>query len=452
MNRLMYPALALMVTSLLSGALHAGETEKAATKKFLDAQTGVNESVLGTQELNVRILQHDVGKISLTIEKGEYEGKPCYVLTTKGSITLGGTTELSGISHISPSLALLQGEESEIEDGELTKHELYTVKEGVLVAEFKQPKEEDESKREQTFNITQQPGLLMGSAELLVTLLLPRDPDVTYEFTRWSSTVDKTYPLQIEAVGKAGYGSKPAFSFVEHDKKFSEDELGNESSIDADNTFLFDVETPHKLLFMDSSDGFSLATGEPTKRTPITREMIEKQDNEKYVAAGFFLAAGEKDEALLKALLNEFQFVRDSLDSNPMTENASDEEKDAIADMYKDTVVDNILNNGDEEEKTEQEQAREKALTKMLLSAENFISEEKAGKQTVRFTDEAAKMFGKLLFILAKTEDGKWEITGIEPIADEDDATDEDSDHGEEKDDDAGEEKKDDNTAEEDGF
>ncbi|MCA8945510.1 MAG: hypothetical protein KDB29_04745 [Planctomycetes bacterium] len=449
MNRLMYPALALMVTSLLSGSLMAGEAEEAATKKFLDAQTGVNESVLGTQELSVRMLQHDVGKISLTIEKGEYEGQPCYVLTTKGKISLGGTTELSGVSHIAPDLTLLHGEETENEDGELTKHELYTVKDGVLTAEFKQPKEDDETKREQTFKITQKTGLLMGSAELLVTLLLPRDADVTYEFIRWSSTVDKTYPLQIEAKGKATYGDKPAFRFVEHDKKFSEDELGNETSIDADNTFLFDAEASHKLLFMDSSDGFTLETGEPAKRTPITREMIEKQDNEKYVAAGFFLAAGEKDEALLKALLNEYQFVRDSLDSNPMTENASDEEKDAIAEMYKDTVVENILNSGGEEEKTEQEQAREKALTKLLLSAENFISEEKAGKQTVRFTDEAAKMFGKLLFILAKSEDGKWEITGIEPIADEDDAKDED---GEEKDNDEGEGKKDDGSAEEDGF
>ena len=433
MNRVTTPLLTLAALSLLAGSLHAGEAEKAAANKFLESQTAVNESILGAQTLKVRMLRQDVGSMTVTVEKGEYEGKACYVLTMKGSIEFGSKTEIDGKSYIAPDMSLLHGEETEKEDGELSKHSLYEDKNGLLIATFKQPKEEDESKRDQTFEIKPEQGLLVGSAEMLITMLLPREKGQKFEFIRWNSTADKTYPMLVECVGSDDYNNKTVTKFIEHDKKFNEDELGNVEEVDAESTLWFDE---HKLVRMNSADGFTLESNEAPKVTPITREMIDKQDDEVTVAAGFFLAANDKDEALLKALLNEFKIVRNSLDDNPMT-------KGELAEAYADTVVQNIMN-GDGEEKTEAAKKREAAVVKLLLHKENFVAEVKDDVHTVRMSDDAAKMFGKILFTLEKTDEGKWEITGIGQVPEEEEA----SETPPEKKDGDGEKKKE----EEDGF
>ena len=439
MNRVTTPLLTLAALSLLAGNLHAGEAERAAANKFLEGQTAVNESIVGAQTLKVRMLRQDVGSMTVNVEKGEYEGKACYVLTMKGSIDFGNKTEIDGKSYIAPDMSLLHGEETEKENGELSKHSLYEDKNGLLIATFKQPKEEDESKRDQSFEIKPEQGLLIGSAEILVTMLLPREKGQKLEFLRWNSTADKVYSLMVECAGDDDYNNKTVTKFVEHDKKFNEDELGNIDEVDAENSLWFDG---HKLVRMDSADGFTLESNEAPKLTPITREMIDKQGDEVTVAAGFFLAANSKDEDLLKALLNEFKIVRGSLDTNPMTKDATDEQKDELAEMYADTVVQNIMN-GDGEEKTEEDKKREAAVVKLLLHKENFVAEVKDDVHTVRMAKDAAKMFGKLQFTLEKTEEGKWEITGIGDVPEE-----EASETPPEKKKDDGEKKKE----EEDGF
>lgn len=440
MNRVMLPALALIVSGLMAGALYAGDAEKEAANKFLASQEAINESILGTQKLKIRMMGHDVGLMTLDIQEGTFEEKPCYVLSMRGNIDIGVKTVIEGKSQLAPNLSLLHSESSETEDGELSKHSLYTLKDGVITVVIKQPLEEDESKQERSFEIKQQDGLIVASAEMLVSTLLPREKGKKYEFLRWDDTADKTYPMTVEAVGDDDYNNQTVFQFIEHDKKFNEDELGNVSSTDVESKLWF---FEHQLKRMDSADGFSLETNEAPTLTPITREMIDKRDNDKFVVAGFFLGANEKDEDLLKSVLNEFRIVRDGLDVNPDTKGMTNEEKDQIAEMYAGTVIQNVMGGGDEE-KTDQEKSREKFVIKMLLKAENFVSEVKNEKQTVRFTDEAAKMFGKLLFVLDKDADGKWEIVGIDEVP-------------EEEEDDAGDtppEKKDDDgkKEEEDGF
>jgi hypothetical protein len=401
-----------ILTSLLlialAAPLFAGEAEQANAKKFLDSQTAVDPSALGEQTLKVRILGAVVGSMTLKVEAGEFEGTKCYVLTTKGEIDMGVKTSIDGTAHIAPNMAVLHGEQTEKEGDKVSEHSVYTVKDGVITAKIERPTDKDESMRDKTYQIKPVPGLLLAGGEMLATILLPREAGKSYEFTRWSNEADETYPLMVEAAGNEELHGKAAFRFNEMGKKYKKDEAGDMIITDSESTLWFDG---RKLVRMASADGFTLDTGADPKLTPITREAIVKRDNQVAVAAGFFLAANDKDKELLGALLNEERIVRKSLDTNEMTKELSDEEKDAAAKMYAPMVLDQILNSG--EEKTADDIARDKAVSKLLLTAENFETEEKDGTTIVRFNEEARKFIGNLSFVLAKDAEGKWEIVEI---------------------------------------
>jgi hypothetical protein len=425
MKRVMFPLLALVASGICAGALHAGEAEKAAASKFLESQTALNEGILGEQALKMRMLRQDVGNMTLNVEKGEYEGKVCYVLTLKGHIEFGAASEVEGKSYIAPDLSLLHSEETEKTNGELSKQELYELKDGVLNISIKNPKDEDESAREQSFKVTPERGLLIGQAEMLVTMLLPREAGKKYEFTRWNDDSGKTYPMTVELVGNEDHNGKPAFKIVEHDKTFDKDESGQYVGTDVDSKLWFDG---HKLVRMEAAEGFTLETGEAPKLTPITREMVDKQDNPACVAAGFYMGANQKDKALLAKLLNMTKIFRPTIDKNPRFKNNTNEEKDQIAELYGEQMLKNMTK-PDPEGKTDEQKAREKAVMKMLLHTEFFVTEEKNDVRTVRLSDDAARMFGKTQFTLEKTSDGKWEITGIGQVPEkEDNAEPEDGD------------------------
>ena len=401
-------ALTSLLLIALAAPLFAGDAEQANTKKFLDAQAAVDAAALGEQTLKVRILGAAVGTMTLKVEAGEFEGTKCYVLTMKGEIDMGVKTTINGTAHIAPNMAVLHAEQTETEGDKISEHTLYTVKDGVITAKFERPRDKDETRRSNTYEIKAASGLLLGGGEMLVTILLPREAGKKYEFTRWTDKADETYPITISAMGEEALNGKPAFHFHETGKKYEKDEIGDVIISDVENNLWFDG---RKLVRMASADGFMLDTGADPKRTPITREAIEKRDNAVNTTAGFFLAANEKDKELLGALLNEERIVRKSLDENEQTKDLSDEEKDAAAKMYAPMVLDQVLNSGGE--KTADDITREKAVTKLLLTTENFETEEKDGVTYVRFNEEARKFIGNLSFALAKDAEGKWEIIEI---------------------------------------
>lgn len=415
MTRLMMTLATVFALALFAGPLAADDAARENARKFVEAQSSINEAVLGEHSFDMRILGQTVGTIELTIEKAEMDGAECYKLTFDGRAKIGVEMRQEGVEYLRPDLGVIGAETKQFTGDELEKHTVIERVDGKVKVTVKRPQDDDESRRETVAEYEPEPTQLFGSAGMMVYALLPQVPG-NYEFDDYDTDAGKFGLNTVEAKGEVEKFGGKAFRMQVTSVNFEEDDDGEfTESEEETETFVWEG----KLLHMEDAEGMVLTTGPEREFTPITREQIEKQEDAVAVAAGFFLAFQEKDADLLRALINEEEFMYNFFDNDPDMAGMPEEEKRAYARMAAPELVKGILE-GKPEPEDENEAEQQKAFTKLILNREHFDVEKTDEGYRSRFTEEAARHIGNFTMGIWKNDEtGKFEIVLIDEDGDE---------------------------------
>jgi hypothetical protein len=404
-------SMSVLALVLCAAPLFAGEAERANADKLLASMTEIKKELLGEQTLKFRMMGIQIGTITFKLEAGEHEGQPCYIASSVANGKLGEVAVKSeATSHLTPSLQLLASESKEWEGDKLTKHSTYVVKNGLVSVKIIDTEHKNTDMQDRAFEIKPEARLLLGAADAVIGLFLSRDAGTKYEFIGWDSDAGKSYELNLEVGEAETLGKFKTVPVVATGKTFEVDELGNVTDDDYTTTTWFDG---HTMIKSTVPGGISFDNLDDPKLTRISKDAMIKGESATAVAAGFFFAISRKDKELLGATMNEARFARIALDHEETTKNLPDEQKDQLSEMIKDTIVENILESGNNEDQSETEQKRNEAVIDMLMYEENLEYFELEGRHCARFTGDIDKAMGHILMILEKNADGKWEVVWI---------------------------------------
>lgn len=404
-------SMSVLAIVLCAAPLFAGEAERANADKLLASMTEIKKEFLGEQTLKFRMMGIQIGTITFKLEAGEYEGQPCYIASSVANAKFGEVTVKSeATSHLTPSLQLLASESKEWEGDKLTKHSTYVVKDGLVSVKIIDTEHKNKDMQDRAFEIKPEARLLLGAADAVIGMFLSREAGTKYEFIGWDSDAGKTYELNLEVGEAETLGKFKTVPVVTTGKSFEVDELGNVTDEDYTTTTWFDGYTMVKATI---PGGVSFDNLDDPKLTRISKEAMTKGESATAVAAGFFLAISSKDKELLGATMNEGRFARIALDYEESTKDMTDEQKDQVAEMIKDDIVQNILDGSNTDDQSETEVKRNEAVIDMLMYEENLEFFELEGRHCARFTGEIDKAMGHILMILEKNADGKWEVVWV---------------------------------------
>lgn len=406
-----------LLLALLAAPMMAGEKEVETTRAALAKLTAINDSVLGKEELRFIILGTEVGKFNIEITKGEFEGKPCYVVVASAAFALGDNKHgFTTKSMIAPNGWLLSEESTETEDGETTKSTTWTLTGGIYNVHKVEKKAKEEAERDRSSVVKPDFNLLAGSANMVIGKLLPAASE-TYEFRSWDSDSQATYPKTITL-------SALKDGIVEIK------EVGTEASKDAEGGIKESVKTVSstlkngKFVRVDMGDRFVLSADAPAKLTPVTDEAMAKQDKEFHPVAMFFRATQTRSEDTVSKAVNLDRFMDTALEKDPRAQGLTQEQKDLVKAQQLPGLPKALL--GEEKKQTDKEKSAAAATMKMILNVEHFVVSKGEGEQMiVRFTEEVCKFMGnKLEFIVEKNKEGQWQVVWVENKSDEEEGKD----------------------------
>lgn len=397
------------LVALLCAPLTAGEAEQANAQKFLEGQTALNDAAKGESTLKLRMLGVSVGKFTIKVEHGEYDGTKCYVVTAAGEFELGGVkSKLSANSRIAHNLHILHETSTEHENDELVKSIEYTDANGVLKVKLFNKKADHEADREVESEIKPEPRMLLGMAHMLAQVLIPAEAGRKYEFVDWHIEAARSFVLTLEAAGAEDVAGGKARKVVTHGSDFERGEEGKwEESSKSESVWL----SGPSFVRVKFKDGTLLDSGPDPKRTPISKEALAKQDKELHPAILFFDAIGAKDEELLKKAVNMDRFIDFVIENNEELKDLEPEDKAAVKEYLKPEMAKNFFN--DEKEKTDVEKKREAAVMQLLKHEENFEVIKIEEYTAVVFTGEAKDMFGNMAFYVEKNKEGAWQVIWV---------------------------------------
>lgn len=401
-----------LLVALLAAPLAAGEKETANTKAFLDAQTAPKEAALGKETLHLLILGISVGKMDLEFAKGEHDGKPAYLVTAKAAFEMGVKNELALKAALAPNLTLLWQEETETTDGKVQKSTTYKWHEGAIVVEISKPQAADEADRNKKHTIKPKSGLLLGVAPILLGRVLPAETR-SYDFSTWDDDSAEAYPATVEVA-------------VDKDGLVTITQTGTDASLDAEGN----LETNPKVITatlkggkfvkVDMGERFELVAGNPPKRTPITDEMLAKQDKELLAVALFFKAATDQNQEQMAKAVNVDRFLDIAFDKDPEARQMTPEQRAEAKAMYGPLVLKQFMGGGGE--KSETDKKNEAAFFKLLMHTENFVVSKGEGEQMkVTLADEARKIMKLELTFVVEKFDNKWQIVWVDQGGNEED-------------------------------
>jgi len=393
-----------LLMALLAAPVMAGEKEDANTKAFLDGATAVKDSALGKDTLHLVMLGISVGKMDIEVTKGEADGKPAYQVNVSAAFELGMKNEMSMKALLSPALQLISQEETESEDGKVVKTKKFSLKDGVVTVELTDTKAKSDEDKAGKFEVKAAPNLMLGAAGMLLGRVLPAEAK-NYSFKTWDSDSNAVYDALVEvSVDKDVVTVKQTGTEAEKDAE------GNITTKEEITTGWMKA---GKITKLEMGDKFVLTAEAPAKRTPITEEMLAKQDKDILPVALFFRAANDRNEDKMKEAVNIDRFLDIAFEKDPEASKMSAEEKAAAKAMYGPMMAKQLL--GDEKEKSESDKKNEAAFLKLLMHTENFVTEKGEGDQMkVTFTDEVKKMMGNNLSFIVEKIGEKWQVVWVD--------------------------------------
>lgn len=394
-----------LLLALLTAPLFAGEKEDANTKALLDGLTSVKESALGKHEFRFAMMGVEIGKFTLEITKGENDGKPCYVATATGALTLGGVKrDIKNSARIAPNLVLISQEMSEADDGKEIVSGSWVAEKGVYKVHMVNKDAMVEAERDRNLEVKPEFNLLAGMTDMLVTFLLPAEAR-TYAFREWDDDDNKVYPATIEVSV-----DKDTVRIVQTSTDANKD---NEGKVTTRAKIVTTVIKAGKVVSAEFSNGTALLTEAPAKRTPITDEAMAKQDKECHAVALFFKASVEHSEEKMNKAVDIDAFAETAMDKSPNFKGMSKEDRDATKPLVSGQILKNLM--GADKKQTDREKKLNAAAIALFLAEENFVVAKGEGEQKiVTLTEQGQAVFSKLEFIVAKNKDGKWQIVWIE--------------------------------------
>lgn len=393
-----------LLVALLAAPLMAGEKEDANTKAFLDGATAIKDGALGKDELHLVMLGISIGKMTLEVTKGEVDGKPVYLVTANALFEMGMKNEMSMKAMLTPALQLISQEETESEDGKVVKTETFTLKDGVVTVEKTNSKAKTDADKSAKYEVKAAPTLMLGAAGMLLGRVLPAEAK-NYAFKTWDSDSNEVYDALVEVTL-----DKDVVTVKQTNKEAEKDDEGNITTSEKATTGWLKA---GRIIKLEMGDKFVLTADAPAKRTPVTDEMLAKQDKEFHPAALFFKAVSERSEEKIALAVNIDRFLDFAFEKDPEAAKMSAEEKAAAKAMYGPMMAKQLL--GEEKEKSEADKKNEAAFSKLLMHVENFVVEKGEGDQMkVSFTKEVQDaMKVSLTFIVEKIGD-KWQAVWID--------------------------------------
>lgn len=381
------------------------EQAKKNATEFLATLKGVNKSILSKTRYRLKLRGRQIGSVDFEIKKAKWGDEDCYQLSTTMAFAVGRVdTKMISNGYYTGGLKLLSNTKIEYDGDELSESSCTVYADGKYMKSWV-----DDDGEVETAAFDWQPRQILGDADMLLPLLLPRTKLVKYSFSVWSSDF-KDHEETYEVFGKKTVGELEGYSIVQKELYLKDDGKGQERP---------EIRTVDILV---SEDGKTLRA--KASDVPVIFELddgrFEKAEIIKLATPlapvlCFWVGLRDKDAELFKSAFNEDKYLRDIFVNDPDYKDYTEAQMDALVKEVKKTYAKETVKDGLEEDMTALMGGISTSWFKVKLDGEN--------KATVSLSKEFAETTGdesEMSWDIEKDEEtGTWKITKM--LTDDDD-------------------------------